>query len=222
MLATIHNDTRNVLNIQCIIPNSKRWDYSDTPDGGQCIIPNSKRWDYSDTPGGGHKKIQRPAQKYSGSIRPIPWKLMPWTLASLDHQQPRWWLCWTKSVSNKPQQHNTDGRAILRMYSISMGCDFLPKPHTASHDDVIKWKNSPHKGQWRGSLMFSIICTRIDGWVNYREAGDLRRHHAHYDVIVTRHRLRIQITYLYISHLPLPPICKFHTDLCRHAYIQFL
>ena len=72
----------------------------------------------------------------------------------------------------------------------------------AVHDDVIKWKhfsrywpfvrgiyrppvNSPHKGQWRGALMFSLICTRINIWVNNREAGDLRRHRAHYDVIVT-------------------------------------
>ena len=61
------------------------------------------------------------------------------------------------------------------------------------HDDVIKWKhfprywpfvweihrspvNSPHKGQWRGALMFSLICAWINGWVNHREAGDLRRH----------------------------------------------
>ena len=43
---------------------------------------------------------------------------------------------------------------------------------------------SPHKGQWRGILMFSLICTRINCWVNNREAGDLRRHLAHYDVIV--------------------------------------
>ena len=59
------------------------------------------------------------------------------------------------------------------------------------HDDVIKWKhfprywpfvrgihrwpvNSPHKGQWRGALMYSLICTWINGWVNDREAGDLR------------------------------------------------
>ena len=33
--------------------------------------------------------------------------------------------------------------------------------------------NSPHKGQWRGALMFSLICARINGWVNNREAGDL-------------------------------------------------
>ena len=41
--------------------------------------------------------------------------------------------------------------------------------------------NSPHKGQWRGALMFSLICAWI---VNHRKAGDLRRHRAHYDVTV--------------------------------------
>ena len=30
---------------------------------------------------------------------------------------------------------------------------------------------------------------RINGWVNNREAGDLRRHHAHYDVIVMKCRI---------------------------------
>ena len=67
------------------------------------------------------------------------------------------------------------------------------------HDDVIKWKhfprcwpfvrgihrspvNSPHKGQWRGALMFSLICVWINDWVNNREAGDLRRYRSHYDV----------------------------------------
>ena len=44
--------------------------------------------------------------------------------------------------------------------------------------------NSPHKGQWRGTLMFSLTYAWIRGWVNYREAGDLRRHQAHYDLIV--------------------------------------
>ena len=69
------------------------------------------------------------------------------------------------------------------------------------HDDVIKWKhfprywpfvrgihrspvNFPHKGQWRGALMFSLIGVWINGWVNSREVGDLRRYRAHYDVIV--------------------------------------
>ena len=69
------------------------------------------------------------------------------------------------------------------------------------YDDVIKWKhfprywpfvrgihrwpvNSPHKGQWRGALMFSLIYACIKDWVNNREAGDFRRHRAHYDVIL--------------------------------------
>ena len=43
--------------------------------------------------------------------------------------------------------------------------------------------NSPHKGQWRRALIF-FIWASINAWVNNREAGDLRRHHAHYDVIV--------------------------------------
>ena len=55
----------------------------------------------------------------------------------------------------------------------------------AIHDDVIKWKhlprywpfvreihrspvNYPHKGQWRGALMFSVIRVWIIGWINNR------------------------------------------------------
>ena len=41
-----------------------------------------------------------------------------------------------------------------------------------------------HKGQWRGALMFSLICAWINRWVNNGEAGDLRRHGAHYNVAV--------------------------------------
>ena len=69
------------------------------------------------------------------------------------------------------------------------------------HDDLIKWKhlprywpfvrgihrspvNSPHKGQWCGALMFSLICVWINDWVNNREAGDLIPYRAHYDVTV--------------------------------------
>ena len=69
------------------------------------------------------------------------------------------------------------------------------------HDNVIKWKhfphylpcvrgihrssvNSPHKGQWRGALMFSLICAWINSWVNNGEASYLRRHRTQYDVIV--------------------------------------
>ena len=42
----------------------------------------------------------------------------------------------------------------------------------------------PHKGQWRGALMFTSICVWINYWAKNREAGDLRRHRAHYGVTV--------------------------------------
>ena len=81
------------------------------------------------------------------------------------------------------------------IFSVSIIC------HT--HDDVIKWKrfprnwscvrgiyrppvNSPHKGQWCGVLMFSLICTRTSVWVSDRDTGDFRRHRAYYDVTVMR------------------------------------
>ena len=46
--------------------------------------------------------------------------------------------------------------------------------------------NSRHKGQWREALMFSLICTWINVWINNHEAGDLRRHRSHYDVTVMK------------------------------------
>ena len=43
---------------------------------------------------------------------------------------------------------------------------------------------SPHKGQWRGTLIFILVCAQING-----HAGDLKRHRAHYDVIVMYARI---------------------------------
>ena len=45
-------------------------------------------------------------------------------------------------------------------------------------------RNLPHKVQWPGVLMFSLIRARVNGWVNNVKAGDLRCHSAHYDVTV--------------------------------------
>ena len=93
----------------------------------------------------------------------------------------------------------------------------LPLVHI--HHDVIKWKhflhywpfvlgihqslvNSMHWGQWHRALIFSLIYAWINSWVSNREAGDLRCHHAHYDVIV--------MCYLFgVKSLPeVIPICS--------------
>ena len=50
--------------------------------------------------------------------------------------------------------------------------------------------NSRHKGQWCGAFMFSLICAWINGWVNNLQAGDLKRHWAHYDATVMSFALR--------------------------------
>ena len=55
---------------------------------------------------------------------------------------------------------------------------------------------SPHKGQKRGALMFSLICAWKDGWVNNRKAGHLGCHRAHYDVIVIMNVYTVEWTWL--------------------------
>ena len=76
-------------------------------------------------------------------------------------------------------------------------------PHISifAHDDVNKWKhfpcywpllrgihrspvNFPHKSQWRGASIFSLIYAWTNSWVNNQDANGLRRHCAHYDVTV--------------------------------------
>ena len=53
--------------------------------------------------------------------------------------------------------------------------------------------NSPQKGQWCRALMFSLISAWINDWVNNLEAGDLRCHHAHHDVIVITTHLHVLV-----------------------------
>ena len=100
------------------------------------------------------------------------------------------------------------------------------KWHGMFHDDVIKWKhiprywpfvrgihrspvNSPHKGQWRGALKFSLICAWIIGWVYNREAGDFKRYRAHYHVTVMSCR---------VSLYALTPHNTFLSAIYRYAY----
>ena len=92
----------------------------------------------------------------------------------------------------------------------SVGCNYLSLPlilaastHVHKSDSWwrLKWKhfprywsfaggihrppvNSPHKGQWRGALMSTLICAWTNGWVNSPDADDLRRHRVHHNVTV--------------------------------------
>ena len=107
------------------------------------------------------------------------------------------WQIWQLSNTSRANEIPEDWVLVRygRILSIVTG------PKVCLHDDAIKWKhlpcywssvrgihrspvNSPHKGQWCRALMFSLICTWTSGWVNNRNACDLRRHRIHYDVTV--------------------------------------
>ena len=132
------------------------------------------------------------------------------------HNSVHWWC-------EKPDRHFAD--CIFKFIFLC-------------HDDVIKWKhfprywtfvweihrspvNSPHIGQWRGALMFSFICAWVNGGVNNREAGDLRRHRAHYDVIVrVKHVFWIKISWKFVSRRPINTMqwmMAWLTDSYMHA-----
>ena len=62
--------------------------------------------------------------------------------------------------------------------------DVIKRKHSLRYFEGIHWSpvDSPHNGQWRGALIYSLIRDWAKGWANNRDAGDLRRHRANYDV----------------------------------------
>ena len=68
--------------------------------------------------------------------------------------------------------------------SFRCGMDFMLTSWKGNISALLAlWREStPHKGQSRRALMFSLICAWTTGWINDLDGGDLRRHRAHYDV----------------------------------------
>ena len=127
-------------------------------------------------------------------------------------------LCYFLLITLQWRHNDHDSVSIHQPHGCLLNRLFRRRSKKTSkfHDDVIKWKkfprywpfvrgihrspvNSPHKGQWRGALMFTLSCARINGWVNNREAGDLRRYRTHYDVIVM-----FRVTGLCVGNSPGP------------------
>ena len=129
-------------------------------------------------------------------------------------------LCWLRMwVWFKPAPNGFDTATcatpdILRGKKLSDVDPVYLRCYQGNHDDVIKWKhfprywpfvrgihqwpvNSPRKGPWRGALIFSLICAWTNRWVNNPNAGGLRRHRAHCDVIIM-----IWWQNNYVPHIP--------------------
>ena len=96
-----------------------------------------------------------------------------------------------KSEFTRKTHHRSHSRASHGVYIVNV--------LNIVNDDVMEWKHfprywpflrgilwslviTPHKGLWRGALMFN--CASTNGWVNNKDVGDLRRNRAHYDVTV--------------------------------------
>ena len=89
--------------------------------------------------------------------------------------------------------------------------------------------HSPYKAQWRRALMFSLICTWRNSWVNNGDDSDLRCHCAHHDVTVMHcvdrqqdimyiHEEQI-ISHIYRTHISMAGIINFisqHSVGCNY------
>ena len=102
------------------------------------------------------------------------------------------------------------------------------------HDDVIKRKHfrrywpfvrgihrspvkSPHKGQWCGALVFSLIFAWTNGWVNNRDSGNSRRHRADYDFTVM---LIFKFSSISHSQSPYAVSCEIIRNI-EHTFLLF-
>ena len=120
-----------------------------------------------------------------------------WLIALMNSSDTNYILNNNKNLGQYDQ--NAIPSQIMPYYSYP--ASLMNQNEIPIHDDVIKWKhfphywpfareihwstvNSPHKGQYCGALIFSLLCPWINGWINNCEAGDLRCHRSHYDVIV--------------------------------------
>ena len=87
--------------------------------------------------------------------------------------------------------------------------------------------NSPHKGQWHGALMYSVICAWTKGSVNNRDVDDLRLHRAHYDVtllaMLSRHGCfsASETTLTNMGSCTMKPVCTDHL-YNKIYYLRFI
>ena len=139
----------------------------------------------------------------------------------VENTEPLSITCFIMNKKYRPVDY-IDSEAVIRkefscqVVTMYLLASWSEPPWLDNHDDVIKWKhfliywsfvrgihrfpvNSPHKGQWRGALKFSLICVWINGWENNREAGDLRSYRAHYDVIVMANHLPAKCSLYWLS-----------------------
>ena len=95
---------------------------------------------------------------------------------------------------------------VTHLYMIIAGCRYTARSVmiTSSNGSIFRitgplWRKPPVIGGFPSqrrvtwSLIFSLVCASTNGWSNNRDAGELRRHRAHYEasvMVLTWHYLR--------------------------------
>ena len=88
-----------------------------------------------------------------------------------------------RPIPNTKGQHESVQLEHISMMTSSKGNIFRATDHLCGEFTDTQW--IPHtKASDTELWCFFLVCVWINGWVNNREAGDLRRYRAHYDVNV--------------------------------------
>ena len=128
-----------------------------------CILRNKLRWNFN-------RNFTFSLKKIHLNMSSARWRPFSLTLNALSHL-----------FYETPHASLLDTTCIIDVAKSRIGTSWA----LHGHDDVIKWKISSklfascHKGQWRGALMFSLMCTWTNGWANSPDTGELRRHARH-------------------------------------------
>ena len=109
------------------------------------------------------------------------------------------WIHYERLHNHNKAKHNKTVCIFIGIYCIRHRHQVQPPAGSATRLVATgHWRNE-HLAPWRTlprprprprcrALMFSLICAWMNGWVNNREAGDLRCHRTHHDVTVMIHK----------------------------------
>ena len=86
-------------------------------------------------------------------------------------------------INNSPLLFIHHSLYLISMMTLSIGNIFRATGHLCG-EFTGHWWIPRTKASDAELWCFILVSARINGWVNNREAGDLRRHRAHYGVIV--------------------------------------
>ena len=104
-------------------------------------------------------------------------------LVSPTHYLNQYWLIISEVLWHSPEGSFTWSARYVFMMTSSNGNILRATGHLCGEFTGGRW--IPRTKASDAELWcFSLICASINGWVNNREAGELKRHRAHYDFIV--------------------------------------